>query len=324
MKTKNQTEQALLELAMTKAANDDGIIRRRTARSGRGCPQAGVESVRSLAHAREGAGRSSIAASPLQSRAARLAVAPQLPNTYKAHLIQGGSRRLGKHGAHENFVAQPPGRRTSARAAASAFCVSRNRSKPNSAPSIARACACWNRLAIIVSACTVTGFAILDHFVLSAEHSRITNMVRFGMHVPRGALHAGAARRSASTTAGMTSASASSRRCSASARSSWRRPRRPAEVPLVGGRLLLATFFFYLHGGPAAARSTARQPHRVRRAGRRGPARHHALPRRRPTSCSRCSAPTSSASPARTRWNTRTARRFSSIASSPTSRPTMV
>ena len=42
----------------------------------------------------------------------------------------------------------------------------------------------WNRLAIIVSACTVTGFAILDHFVLSAEHSRVANMVRFGMHVP--------------------------------------------------------------------------------------------------------------------------------------------
>ena len=42
----------------------------------------------------------------------------------------------------------------------------------------------WSRLAIIVSACTVVGFAILDHFVLSTEHSRIANMVRFGLHVP--------------------------------------------------------------------------------------------------------------------------------------------
>ena len=42
----------------------------------------------------------------------------------------------------------------------------------------------WCRIAIIVSACTVVGFAILDHFVLSPEHSRITNLVRFGLHVP--------------------------------------------------------------------------------------------------------------------------------------------
>jgi len=42
----------------------------------------------------------------------------------------------------------------------------------------------WCRLAIIISACTVTGYTILDHFVLSAEHARITNLVRFGLHVP--------------------------------------------------------------------------------------------------------------------------------------------
>jgi hypothetical protein len=42
----------------------------------------------------------------------------------------------------------------------------------------------WNRLAIWLSACTVVGYAILDHFVLSADHARITNIVRFGMHVP--------------------------------------------------------------------------------------------------------------------------------------------
>ena len=42
----------------------------------------------------------------------------------------------------------------------------------------------WNRIAIWIAACTVTGYVILDHFVLSADHARITNMVRFGMHVP--------------------------------------------------------------------------------------------------------------------------------------------
>ena len=42
----------------------------------------------------------------------------------------------------------------------------------------------WARLAILVSACTVAGFAVLDHFVLSADHSRVTNIVRFGLHVP--------------------------------------------------------------------------------------------------------------------------------------------
>jgi diguanylate cyclase (GGDEF)-like protein len=42
----------------------------------------------------------------------------------------------------------------------------------------------WNRTSIWISACTVLGFAVLDHFVLDAQHSRISNMVRFGMHVP--------------------------------------------------------------------------------------------------------------------------------------------
>ena len=81
----------------------------------------------------------------------------------------------------------------------------------------------WNRMAIIVAACTVTGYAILDFFVLSREHSHVANMVRFGMHVPAVLLMLVLHVPSASTTAGTTSASASSRRCSASARSSWRR-----------------------------------------------------------------------------------------------------
>jgi diguanylate cyclase (GGDEF)-like protein len=42
----------------------------------------------------------------------------------------------------------------------------------------------WNRVAIWLSACTVLGYAVLDHFILSADHARITNIVRFGMHAP--------------------------------------------------------------------------------------------------------------------------------------------
>ena len=102
----------------------------------------------------------------------------------------------------------------------------------------------WSRLAIIVSACTVVGFAILDHFVLSAEHSRIANMVRFGLHVPAVIIMLictskrfyerwydigigfvapvfGIGTVIMATTA------------------------LPHEVPLIGGRLLLASLFFY-------------------------------------------------------------------------------
>ena len=69
----------------------------------------------------------------------------------------------------------------------------------------------------------------------------------------------------------------------------------PAEVPLIGGRLLLASFFFYFMVGLRLREAVARQPHRVRRAGRRGPRSAPCPPRPRPTCCSRCSAPTSSA-----------------------------
>ncbi len=102
----------------------------------------------------------------------------------------------------------------------------------------------WTRLAIIVSACTVLGFAILDHFVLSTEHSRIANMVRFGLHVPAVIIMLictskrfydrwydigvgfvapvfGIGTVIMATTA------------------------LPQEVPLIGGRLLLASLFFY-------------------------------------------------------------------------------
>ncbi|HEX7768658.1 MAG TPA: diguanylate cyclase, partial [Dokdonella sp.] len=106
----------------------------------------------------------------------------------------------------------------------------------------------WNRVAIIVAACTVTGYAILDHFVLSAEHSRVANLVRFGMHVP----------------AVMLMLVCTSKRFY----DRWYEPgisiiapvfgigtvimaasSLPNEVPLIGGRLLLASFFFYFMVG---------------------------------------------------------------------------
>src|SRR6187399_3109110 len=102
----------------------------------------------------------------------------------------------------------------------------------------------WNRVAIMVSACTVLGFAILDHFILSAEHSRITNMVRFGLHVPAVILmliftskrfyerwyDSGIAFVAPMFGIGTVIMVAFSP---------------PNEVPLIGGRLLLASFFFY-------------------------------------------------------------------------------
>jgi diguanylate cyclase (GGDEF)-like protein len=115
----------------------------------------------------------------------------------------------------------------------------------------------WNRVAIMVSACTVVGFAILDHFVLSAEHSRITNMVRFGMHVPAVIImllltskrfyerwyDLGIGFVAPMFGIGTVIMAAFSP---------------AAEVPLIGGRLLLASFFFYFMIGlrfRAAARA---------------------------------------------------------------------
>jgi diguanylate cyclase (GGDEF)-like protein len=115
----------------------------------------------------------------------------------------------------------------------------------------------WNRVAIMVSACTVVGFAILDHFVLSAEHSRVANMVRFGMHVPAVIImllltskrfyerwyDLGIGFVAPMFGIGTVIMAAFS----------------PAgEVPLIGGRLLLASFFFYFMIGlrfRAAARA---------------------------------------------------------------------
>jgi diguanylate cyclase (GGDEF)-like protein len=102
----------------------------------------------------------------------------------------------------------------------------------------------WNRVAILVSAWTVLTFAVLDHYVLSAEHSRITNMVRFGMHVPCVILmlvlttkrfyerwyELGIGFVAPMFGIGTVIMAAFSP---------------PHEVPLVGARLLLASFFFY-------------------------------------------------------------------------------
>jgi diguanylate cyclase (GGDEF)-like protein len=102
----------------------------------------------------------------------------------------------------------------------------------------------WNRLAIWLSAFTVVGYAILDHFVLSANHARITNIVRFGMHVPAVIImlictskrfYARWYDLGISVVAplfgiGIVIMAAFSPK---------------DEVPLVGGRLLLVAFFFY-------------------------------------------------------------------------------
>ena len=102
----------------------------------------------------------------------------------------------------------------------------------------------WNRLAILVSASTVLLFVVLDHYVLSAEHSRVTNMVRFGLHVPCVILmlvlttkrfyerwyELGISFVAPMFGIGTVVMAAFSP---------------PQEVPLVGARLLLASFFFY-------------------------------------------------------------------------------
>jgi diguanylate cyclase (GGDEF)-like protein len=106
----------------------------------------------------------------------------------------------------------------------------------------------WNRIAIWIAACTVTGYVILDHFVLSAEHARITNLVRFGLHVPAVILmlvltskrfysrwyDLGISIIAPVFGIGTVIMAAFSP---------------PAEVPLVGGRVLLASFFFYFMVG---------------------------------------------------------------------------
>src|SRR5262245_46940828 len=102
----------------------------------------------------------------------------------------------------------------------------------------------WNRIAIWVAACTVTGFAILDHLVLSAEHSRITNLVRFGIQVPCVILMlVCTSRRFYNRWYDLgISFIAPLFGCGTVIMAAFSPP---AEVPLVGGRMVLASFFFY-------------------------------------------------------------------------------
>jgi diguanylate cyclase (GGDEF)-like protein len=106
----------------------------------------------------------------------------------------------------------------------------------------------WNRLAILVSACTVVGFAIIDHYVLSSEHSRITNLVRFGLHVPCVILMlVMTTRRFYERWYGMAISIIAPAFGIGTVVMAAFSP--PAEVPLVGARLLLASFFFYFMVG---------------------------------------------------------------------------
>jgi diguanylate cyclase (GGDEF)-like protein len=102
----------------------------------------------------------------------------------------------------------------------------------------------WSRIAIWIAASTVTGYVILDHFVLSAEHARITNIVRFGMHVPAVILMLILTserfyERWYDLGIGIVAPIFGIGTVIMAAFSP------PHEVPLVGGRVLLASFFYY-------------------------------------------------------------------------------
>ncbi|HEU4591629.1 MAG TPA: diguanylate cyclase [Steroidobacteraceae bacterium] len=106
----------------------------------------------------------------------------------------------------------------------------------------------WNRIAIWIAACTVSGYVVLDHFVLSAEHARVTNMVRFGLHVPAVILMLVLTskrfyNRWYDLGIGVIAPAFGIGTVIMAAFSP------PAEVPLVGGRVLLASFFFYFMVG---------------------------------------------------------------------------
>jgi diguanylate cyclase (GGDEF)-like protein len=106
----------------------------------------------------------------------------------------------------------------------------------------------WNRIAIWIAACTVTGYVVLDHFVLSADHARITNMVRFGMHVPAVLLMLVlTSKRFYSRWYDLGIGIVAPLFGIGTVIMAAFSP--PAEVPLVGGRVLLASFFFYFMMG---------------------------------------------------------------------------
>jgi diguanylate cyclase (GGDEF)-like protein len=102
----------------------------------------------------------------------------------------------------------------------------------------------WNRIAIWIAACTVSGYVVLDHFVLSTDHARVTNLVRFGLHVPAVIMMLVLTSRrfydrwydlGIGVIAPLFGIGTVIMAAFSPA----------AEVPLVGGRVLLASFFFY-------------------------------------------------------------------------------
>src|SRR5262245_50261086 len=106
----------------------------------------------------------------------------------------------------------------------------------------------WNRLAIYVSTCTVLGFAILDHFVLSSDHTEVSNFVRFDMHVPAVILMlVFTSRRFYERWYDMGISFVAPLFGIGTVLMAAFSP--PTEVPLVGARLLLASFFFYFMVG---------------------------------------------------------------------------
>src|SRR6185295_2382949 len=106
----------------------------------------------------------------------------------------------------------------------------------------------WNRLSFWIAACTVTGFAILDHFVLHGEHSRINNMVRFGVQVPSVILMLiCTSKRFYERWYGLSSTIILPLFGIGTVVMAASSP--PQEAALIGGRLMLAAFFFYFMVG---------------------------------------------------------------------------
>jgi len=106
----------------------------------------------------------------------------------------------------------------------------------------------WNRLSFWIAACTVTGFAVIDHFVLHGEHPDITNMVRFGVQVPAVILMLiFTSKRFYERWYGITSSIILPLFGTGTVVMAAFSP--PHEAALISGRLMLAAFFFYFMVG---------------------------------------------------------------------------
>jgi len=106
----------------------------------------------------------------------------------------------------------------------------------------------WNRLSFWIAACTVTGFAVIDHFVLHGEHPAITNMVRFGVQVPAVILMLiFTSKQFYERWYGITSSIILPLFGAGTVVMAAFSP--PHEAALISGRLMLAAFFFYFMVG---------------------------------------------------------------------------